>query len=295
MIDGLPGGLLVAAGLIVAGAGMLLRSVPAGRAGRAAVAASLAVVLGGGAVGAGVTDASVDGVNAALPPDGASGAGTERSRTITEPVGAVLVDLRAGDVQVRETSGRRVQLTTTTYGDRVTVTDRVEGDRLVVDGRCSGGWLPWLDDRCRVDVDLRVPTGTDVTVDQGAGSMQLTELTGATRIETGAAEVRLDRLDGPLRVSTGAGAITATGLTSAEGTFDTGAGDIDVVWTRRPTTVDISTGVGEVDVVVPQGAYRYDVDTGVGSATTEGITRDAAADARIDVYTGAGSATVRGR
>ena len=114
LVDGLSGALLLAAGLIAAGVGMVLRATPAGRTTGGAVAAAAAVVLGAGAFAAAVTATSASEVRAALPVADTDRSGVEESRTITEPVDAVTVDVRAGEVVVRPTAGDRVRLTTTT-------------------------------------------------------------------------------------------------------------------------------------------------------------------------------------
>ncbi|MFI1362231.1 DUF4097 family beta strand repeat-containing protein [Streptomyces griseochromogenes] len=109
---------------------------------------------------------------------------------------------------------------------------------------------------CGVDYDVRVPTGTAVSVDEGTGDVSLTAL------------------GGPVKADTGTGTITGTRLTAQEARLTTQTGGVRAAFSRPPAVVHATTQTGSVDIAVPRGtpyavqagAQTGKVDVGVDRA-----------------------------
>lgn len=296
LLDVSPGGAATVA-LLLIGFGLLLRPRDAATPAAAVLMSSLAIVLGAAAAGAGVRSAaSVDGSwwFGGVGHD-VSGPADEQA-TLEGAAGATAFTARVdrGTVRVTEADVDAVRVQTREWGDaRVSIDDA--GSTTSVDADCPGSLFGWIGDGCRTDLDVSVPRGTAVAVDQGGGTVDVSGITGPVDVDSGAATVVLDGVRGAVAVDTGAGQVTGSGIRAPEVAVSTGAGEVVLDFAARPRLVEVETGAGEVDVAVPAGAYRTDVDTAIGGASVSGLVDDPSADATIRVETGAGDATVRAR
>ena len=167
--------------------------------------------------------------------------------------------------------------------------ERFEGNELHVDSNCP----ILLGTLCRVDYELRVPIGIDVSGHTDGGSMHFVRL-GAVDVSSGGGSIDLERTTGTIDVRTGGGEIDGRGILSTRFHGRSGGGSIDVRFAVAPRQVDVSTGGGSVDVVVPDDAPPFDVDarTGGGSTRIE-IPTDPASGRFIRARSGGGSIEVR--
>ena len=286
--------------LLLIGLGLLLRPRDAAAPAAAVLISSLAIVLGAAAAGAGVRSAAAGGpFGGDLWSDhggpGISGPADEQATLEGAPgVTTFAADVDRGTVRVVEADVDAVRVQTREWGDaRVRLDDA--GSTTSVDADCPDSLLGWFGEGCRTDLEVTVPRGTAISVDQGGGTVDVTGVTGSVSVDSGAATVVLDGASGAVVVQTGAGQVTGTQIRSREVEISTGAGEVGLDFAVRPRVVDVETGAGEVDVAVPAGAYRTDVDTAIGGAAVRGLVEDPTADAAIRVDTGAGDATVRAR
>ena len=126
---------------------------------------------------------------------------------------------------------------------------RVElsGGRLVI--RAPRGWRQYtpFGDRESIDVEVAVPSGSDLEGDVGMATLSCLGRLGECRFKTGAGQIQLDEA-GPLHLKTGAGDITVDhGSGLAEVT--TGTGAVRLTRIDGPAVVKNSNGdtwIGEV-------------------------------------------------
>jgi len=100
---------------------------------------------------------------------------------------------------------------------------------------------------CGVDYDVRVPTGTTVSVTAATGDVSLTAL------------------GGPVTANTETGHITGTRLTAEQASLSTQTGSVRATFSHTPSIVHATTQTGSVHIAVPRGtryAVQADAQTG---------------------------------
>ncbi len=117
--------------------------------------------------------------------------------------------------------------------------------------------------RLRVSLVVRIPAEFNVTFENGAGSVDVSDVHGYVRGTTGAGNITIDEIKGEVNVTLGAGNIDISGeLVTAEAR--TGAGNIAIYGLRGP--VRAATGAGNIDAVIvhqPDGNSKF--STGAGN------------------------------
>src|SRR5690606_17059175 len=183
---------------------------------------------------------------------------------------ALVVELPAGNVQVRAGEVAKVRLTRVQRGDPQ-ISERLDGGTLRVASRCPGLTF----DRCDIAYELVVPADGPVRADVDSGDVTVSGVSG--------------RLD----LHADSGDVTATDLTSTEVNATTDSGDVELGFRRAPTRVQADADSGDVTVRVPKGTrYRVDGTTGSGSRDVE-VGVDPESGHRIIVTTSSGDVEVR--
>jgi len=136
-----------------------------------------------------------------------------------------------------------------------------------------------------VNLEITAPAGSRVSVDTGAGTVEVQDITGQIDIHSGAGEVDVSGAQGTIHVDLGAGQITYEGTPSGDCRFQTGAGEIILRLPENPNVrIDVGTGLGAVDV-------GFDVDGRVSLRSVEGVIGDGR-QGTISAHTGVGSVNV---
>ena len=169
----------------------------------------------------------------------------------------------------------------------------VSGRRIRVE-RSGNGMEAWA------DVTIRVPAGASLTVELGAGDVQIAHvaadldvdvkagaaeaegLDGQTELRVGSGWLRVRDARGELELDTGSGGISLDGFEGGALEIDTGSGSVEVAGAEAETIV-IDTGSGGVGVNGAE-AERLEIDTGSGSIRVAAAGIDAA-----EIDTGSGS------
>jgi DUF4097 and DUF4098 domain-containing protein YvlB len=136
-------------------------------------------------------------------------------------------------------------------------------------------------------IDVSGLTG-DMEVDTGAGTVVLRDTEGRVRAHSGAGTVEVRNASGPAEIGVGAGTIVYEGALAGDSTFSTGLGEIVL---RLPEAlnarIDLSAGMGSVDV-------RYDVEGTVSARQVRGVVGDGS-QGSIYAHTGAGQIQMKRR
>jgi lia operon protein LiaG len=157
--------------------------------------------------------------------------------------------------------------------------------------------------RAHADVRVLVPAGRTVSVHQGVGEVQVTNVNGRVEVNTAAAGVRAQGTRGELSVDVGSGAVQVRDA-QGEVTVETGSGRVTLE-NVRGTTLEVSTGSGgmtgrdlrvqTLQVAVGSGSidlggvHARDVEVETGSGA---ITLGLATDANLAVETGSGGVNI---
>jgi hypothetical protein len=138
------------------------------------------------------------------------------------------------------------------------------------------------------DLSVQVPAGRTVAIHQGAGTIEVTNVSGELHLKGYAASIRTAGTRGSLDLDTGSGAVEVRGA-QGDVKIDTGSG--------RVRTDDVSGGVLNVDTgsggVSGEGirVQRLHVDVGSGRVDLGGVE---AQDVNVDTGSGAVALRMRG-
>ena len=123
-----------------------------------------------------------------------------------------------------------------------------DGDRATLDSGFTSGW-GW-DGNARIDLDVRMPAGLALQVDDGSGSTTITGVRADVLVDDGSGSVRITTA-GSVTVDDGSGSITVSGA----------SGDVYV-----------NDGSGSIDIRGVGGSVR--IDDGSGSITVDDVEND---------------------
>lgn len=110
-----------------------------------------------------------------------------------------------------------------------------------------------------LDIEVEVPTGSQLVVKSGSADIDVTGEVAATRIKSGSAGVRLDRISDTAVIDTGSGDVA---IASVAGDLRIRSGSGDIVLDDADGIASISTGSG--DVRIGHAARSVVVKTGSG-------------------------------
>lgn len=156
----------------------------------------------------------------------------------------------------------------------------------------------------RADLVVGVPQGADVSVYLAVGSVTVSNVDGALRVDAhsapvttsgtrgrlmvdvGAGDVRIAQAQGELSVDTGSGSVEVTGFRGSSLSIDTGSGDVTGS-DFDSDELSVDTGSGEIrigNVASP----RLSLETGSGGVTAD-LRRDVSS---LQVETGSGDIAI---
>ncbi|MEM8931205.1 MAG: DUF4097 family beta strand repeat-containing protein [Acidobacteriota bacterium] len=191
----------------------------------------------------------------------------------------VLIDVGAGSLEVTGVEGSsrlsaegEACASSKSLLDDIRLETRRRGSTLELkaDMPDAGGW-GWGKKTARLDLRVELPTGIDVEIDDGSGSIEVTD-------------VQLTDLDD------GSGSITIRG--GRVGNIDDGSGGLDLRGTAGDLRID--DGSGEIEITDHQGAVE--ITDGSGSLRLRTVTGDLRLDdgsGEIDLRDIRGNVVVR--
>jgi DUF4097 and DUF4098 domain-containing protein YvlB len=204
------------------------------------------------------------------------------------PDGNVSLDIDFGTIRIRSTDGDEVhvELERMVKGiedeDMKAFLERHEwgihqdGNTVYVESRFEGEEGSWgrrhgkHNSHFRLEVTILVPERFNIDFENGAGNIEISDLTGEITGRTGAGNVEIESISGYASVRSGAGNID---IREIAGQIDasTGAGNIEVYMTEQPQgDSDLSSGAGNVTVYM-SGNLAVDVEarSSLGSASSD--------------------------
>ncbi|HEV2385909.1 MAG TPA: DUF4097 family beta strand repeat-containing protein [Candidatus Acidoferrales bacterium] len=165
----------------------------------------------------------------------------------------------SGEVTVRVvTTGWRIP-------DDLRITESQSGNHVMVEARETHRWMEMR--HGSVNVEVSVPSETDLNVHTGNGSVMVAPVRGQERIQTGNGHIEANGLQGELWLHTGNGHINGSGL---GGTLDAGTGNGGIVVTGRFDSLTVACGHGQVEATALDGSRLtslWDIHSGVGGIT----------------------------
>lgn len=127
-------------------------------------------------------------------------------------------------------------------------------------------------DRGAIALDVRIPKGIDVDIDDGSGSIEVHGTEGALQINDGSGSITASNVT-DVRIDDGSGSIDLKDV-GGDVHIDDGSGSIKV--SRVTGSIVVDDGSGSINVADVQGSFKV-VDAGSGSVNY----RDVAGDVSI--------------
>lgn len=193
-------------------------------------------------------------------------------------VTALRVDAGAGSLAIRGVEGSdRIEVLATVLvsgaegekaqafiEDRMVLTLDRSGNRaeLVADFKDSMGFGK----RGAIALDVRMPKGIDLDIDDGSGSIEVRDTEGALVINDGSGSISARNV-AAVRIDDGSGSIELQDA-SGDVNIDDGSGSIRISGVAGSVVVD--DGSGSIDVADVQGNFRV-IDAGSGSVNYSGV------------------------
>jgi hypothetical protein len=222
--------------------------------------------------------------------------------------GKLVVNDGGGQVHIHsgDTSTITVQGTKHTYelfgnSNDAQVQEEQNGNTVTVS--TQQGWN--LFGSSDVDLDITVPSTTevdvqdnsgDITIDNvsgpvkahtGSGDIKANNLNGEVTLSTGSGDVHMDGMSGQIQASTGSGSIKTSGV-SGQVTLSTGSGDIEMDQAKISGQSVLKTGSGSIHFngsLDPTGTYQ--IQTGSGT-----VTLNLPTDSSFQLNTSTGSGSI---
>lgn len=198
----------------------------------------------------------------------------QNSYTISEKIAQLRLAGRAGAVSVVAADGpisvtEKLQYTDT----KPTTSHNVAGDVLSLRSEGCPNQRP-VNSRCEVDWEIRAPAGTNLDLDNRAGGITVTGMSGT------------------LVAKTNAGGVDGHDLISKIVTAQSRAGGVELEFREPPNQVDTSTNAGGIEIQLPSGtSYAIQADTNTGDPEIE-VRQDQSSPHKIKANNNAGGVEI---
>ena len=161
--------------------------------------------------------------------------------------------------------------------------------------RLSASCPGFFGGHCGADYEIRVPAGTVVQVQAGAGDIVAEELDSSEPIDlhSSAGDVTAINVDAPsIKLSSSAGDVEARDLSADRIELESSAGDV-VASLRTPAEQLLAdSSAGDVELIVPDSVYRVDASSSAGDVETSGVSTDPGSPREITAHSSAGDVRV---
>ena len=140
-----------------------------------------------------------------------------------------------------------------------------DGDRAELKAGFKSGW--GRDMNAAVDLDVRIPAGLALVIDDGSGPVTVRDVTGSIRIDDGSGPIELANA-GDVDIDDGSGSIRLENTGAVK--IDDGSGSITIV--RAAGDVYVEDGSGTIEIRGVSGSVT--VDDGSGDIEIDDVERD---------------------
>lgn len=127
-------------------------------------------------------------------------------------------------------------------------------------------------------------TRGELDIDVGSGSVRVDRAAGPLRIDTGSGSIDVRDVAGDIELDTGSGSVRMVGVRGQRGRVDTGSGGVSGTGLAVPD-LEVDTGSGSVQIALEGAIRRLLVDTGSGSVALS-VPRTTGAVLELDTGSG---------
>lgn len=151
---------------------------------------------------------------------------------------------------------------------------------------------------CYSDLRVSVPPGVKLTVDAGAGDVDVRGVdVRATHVQTGSGDIEFALADQPglLYAHSRSGDIELLARDARAIDARTDSGDIEVDVATKPRRVKARSDSGDIELTLPRGIYAVTAKAASGDVRVRGIARNRRSPSSIDARTNSGDIELRPR
>jgi DUF4097 and DUF4098 domain-containing protein YvlB len=162
--------------------------------------------------------------------------------------------------------------------DEIDLTQTRRGNTLAITSEIGDDWLSFnlfSANYAYLNVDISVPAGLQIDIDDGSGEITITHVLGDIRINDGSGEIRIEDLTGSVRLQDGSGDIYLNRISGSVQVLDDGSGDIRIETVGGNVSID-DDGSGDISVREVTGDFETG-DTGSGDVNYSAV------EGRVDI------------
>lgn len=135
----------------------------------------------------------------------------------------------------------------------------------------------------RINLDVRIPKNLDLEIDDGSGSIEVTDINGNLEVDDGSGSIKIANIKGRVNIDDGSGSTTLENI-DGKVKINDGSGRIKI--TDVGGDVDINDSSGTLSIYNIKGSVV--VDDGSGGIVIDGVDKD------VNIKSaGSGSLTIR--
>jgi hypothetical protein len=135
----------------------------------------------------------------------------------------------------------------------------------------------------RIDLDVRMPKNLDLEIDDGSGSMEVSNIDGNLEVDDGSGSIEIANIKGWVKIDDGSGSTTLENI-GGKVKINDGSGTIKI--TDVGGDVDVDDSSGTISIYNIKGSVV--VDDGSGGIVIDGVDKD------VNIKSaGSGSLTIR--
>ncbi|MFC3192685.1 hypothetical protein ACFODZ_00395 [Marinicella sediminis] len=206
----------------------------------------------------------------------------ERTLTLnTDRISAIELNTGAGSLEVVGTSGNDIVVNATVvsddYDDMTEFTDAFDKKMVfsidrqteyaVVTAKAKKSMYNSPD--IQINLEVAVPRGLDVLIDDGSGSIHVENLDGELTVDDGSGSVVIKDINNDVNIDDGSGSLSISGV-SGNLVVDDGSGSVDMK--NIAGTVEIEDGSGSISAKFIGGDFI--LDDGSGDVVIKELTGD---------------------
>jgi DUF4097 and DUF4098 domain-containing protein YvlB len=157
--------------------------------------------------------------------------------------------------------------------DNVTLSLKKEGNRAVLISKVDFSSISSLFKKkeAKIDLEVRIPKELKLSIDDGSGSIRVSDISSNVKIEDGSGSMKIDIIKGNLKIDDGSGSITAKNI-DGHVKIEDNSGEIEVEMVKGD--VDVEDSSGSIKIRNVSGSVT--VDDGSGSIYIDGVEQDVA-------------------
>lgn len=192
----------------------------------------------------------------------------------TDRLSAVEFDVGAGSLNIVGTTGNKIKINATIESDDFRdMADLVEAfeDKMlfsidrqsqyaIINARSKSNVMNWgRSNNIMIHLQVEVPRGMDLVIDDGSGPMSIENMDGELEIDDGSGPITLRDIGNNVQIDDGSGPISITDV-NGDLSIDDGSGTVELK--NIVGTVDIEDGSGSILAKEVGGDFKVDDGSG---------------------------------